>query len=178
MSLPEEIPTALIVTLQMDAHAAARFTGLRRTYFPPERNWLDAHITLFHALPPASSEAVLRDCAEAAAATVVFPLRVARLHFLGAGVAFALSSDHAVNLREALSHRWTSLLGPQDRNWRGPLHVTVQNKVHHSAARRLQAQLEAGFTPYDIGAVGLQVWHYLGGPWRLLASFPFALQAA
>ena len=167
-------PTALIVTLQMDAEAAARFTRLRQAHFPPQRNWLDAHVTLFHALPLDSGDTVLRDCEDAAAAQAAFPLRVDRVHFLGNGVSYALASPRAIDLRQALAARWDTLLGRQDRQWRGPLHVTVQTKVHHLVARQLQAGLEADFEPSDIGAVGLQVWHYLGGPWRPVATFPFA----
>jgi len=166
-------PTALIVTLQMDPRAATRFTRLRQAHFPPERNWLDAHVTLFHALPLEAADEVLRDCAEVAADTAAFALRVERVHFLGFGVAFALGSEPALLLRQSLARRWAPLLGRQDQGWRGPLHVTVQNKVDPAVARRLQAELESGFEPHDIGAVGLQVWHYVGGPWRPVATFPF-----
>lgn len=41
----------LIVTLALDEQAQARFDALRSRHFPPDRNVLDAHVTLFHALP-------------------------------------------------------------------------------------------------------------------------------
>ncbi|WPB55386.1 2'-5' RNA ligase family protein [Xylophilus sp. GOD-11R] len=166
--------TALIVTLQMDEASAARFTELRRQHFPPERNWLEAHITLFHALPVASLHTVLQDAAAVAGRTDAFRLRVDRVHFLGAGVAYAMSSPEALAVRATLAEAWLPLLGRQDLAWRGPLHVTVQNKVQPPVARRLQAELEQGFQPHDVGAVGLQVWHYEGGPWRAAAAFSFA----
>ncbi|WP_082447804.1 2'-5' RNA ligase family protein [Xylophilus sp. Leaf220] len=165
--------TALIVTLQMDPAASARFTAMRREHFPAHRNWLDAHITLFHALPIGSMDLVLRDAAELASSTDAFRLRVDRVLFLGAGVAYALSSVQAVKLRSALVARWSPLLSPQDRNKRGALHITVQNKVSPSAARQLHGELEQAFEPHEIDAVGLQVWHYVGGPWRHAATFPF-----
>jgi hypothetical protein len=34
-------------------------TELRRPHFPPERNWLDAHISLFHAMPMRVCDVVL-----------------------------------------------------------------------------------------------------------------------
>jgi len=37
----------------------------------------------------------------------------------------------------------------------------------------LYEQLGAGFEPEDVPAVGVQVWYYAGGPWRLAASYPF-----
>lgn len=165
--------SALIVTLQMDAPSAARFTALRRAHFPAERNWLDAHITLFHALPGAYANDILGDIARAAGRHRAFALRVERVYFLGAGVAYAMSSPEGMALREDLARCWPTLLGRQDRHWRGPLHVTVQNKVAPAEAKRLQAELERDFVPGDIDAVGLQVWEYLGGPWRPVATCPF-----
>ena len=173
---PSQLPMdsqALIVTLQMEASACARLSALRREHFPPDRNWLDAHITLFHALPAASIDVVLRDTAEVAASTPAFTLSVDRVLFLGAGVAYAMSSTRATGVRSALAQRWLGLLGPQDRNQRGPLHVTVQNKVLPSTARRLHTELEQGFSPYEIGATGLQVWYYMGGPWKHAGTFSF-----
>ena len=41
----------LIVTALLDEVAQERFDRLRREHFPPERNHLDAHLTLFHRLP-------------------------------------------------------------------------------------------------------------------------------
>lgn len=44
----------LIVTLGLDADAAAFFDALRRAHFPTERSFLPAHLTLFHRLPAAA----------------------------------------------------------------------------------------------------------------------------
>ncbi len=166
--------SALIVTLQMDPAAAERFTALRRAHFPPARNWLEAHVTLFHALPVASLDTVLADAADLAARTGAFALQVDGLLFLGAGVAYLLSSPTATDVRRTLAGRWDALLGRQDRRWHGRLHVTVQNKVAPTTARALQAALEQDFVPHAVGATGLQVWYYEGGPWRHAATFAFA----
>lgn len=42
----------LVLTLAMDDATQNFLTGLRSKYFPPSRNHLGAHITLFHAIPP------------------------------------------------------------------------------------------------------------------------------
>ena len=42
----------LIVTAELPADVMAWADGLRRAHFPPERNQVRAHVTLFHALPP------------------------------------------------------------------------------------------------------------------------------
>lgn len=166
--------TALIVTLQMEPQAAARFTALRRAHFPPERNWLDAHVTLFHALPTEALNRVLRDIAEVAGATVAFGMSVDRLLFLGRGVAYGILSREASSIRSDLAARWDTLLSRQDRNWHGRLHVTVQNKVDPAVAKALHAELDREFVPHEIRALGLQIWAYVGGPWEPVATLPFA----
>src|SRR4051794_5730118 len=60
-------PPPLIVTAQLDAGAQALLDGLRRAHFPPERNHLAAHLTLFHHLPGAEEDAVTATLREHAA---------------------------------------------------------------------------------------------------------------
>ena len=43
--------SVLILTLIIDGEAQNFFNILRQRYFPAERNYLDAHLTLFHNLP-------------------------------------------------------------------------------------------------------------------------------
>ncbi|RDI17768.1 2'-5' RNA ligase superfamily protein [Pseudacidovorax intermedius] len=166
-------PTALIVTLRMDAASAAALTALRSAHFPPSRNWLDAHITLFHALPVAELPRVRQDMAEIVERTAPFKLDVDRVQFLGAGVAYAMSAPEALRLRATLATNWSGLLGAQDRQWRGPLHVTVQNKVRPDQARMLHAELARDFVPWKVGATGLDLWYYMGGPWERVGDFAF-----
>lgn len=167
----EESP--LIVTLRMGSEAAARFTALRLAHFPPERNWLDAHVTLFHALPGMAIDEVLKDARDAARGRKTFSMQCDRVVFLGAGVAFGLVSPEAVALRDALAARWAPMLTRQDQARRKMFHVTVQNKVSPAAARDLRDTLQAGFVAEAVPAVGLDIWHYEGGPWRAAASFAF-----
>ena len=49
----------LIVTAELGPEDFAWLNGLRRQHFPPERNQLAAHLTMFHAIPP-SAESELR----------------------------------------------------------------------------------------------------------------------
>ena len=39
-----------ILTAELDSDSFAWLDGLRRDHFPPERNWLPAHLTIFHRL--------------------------------------------------------------------------------------------------------------------------------
>jgi hypothetical protein len=42
-----------ILTAEMDDDSFAWLNGLRRAHFPVERNFLPAHLTVFHRLSPA-----------------------------------------------------------------------------------------------------------------------------
>ncbi len=55
----------LIVTVALDEGAFAWFEDLRQTHFPPGRNQVPAHLTLFHALP-GEQEAFIAEALKAA----------------------------------------------------------------------------------------------------------------
>lgn len=167
-------PTAaLIVTLRLDAAAFARLDALRRAHFPPGRNLVPAHLTLFRALPAEAEAEVAANLETLAAGTPgPLPLRVAGLRSLGRGVAFSVESEPLARLRSLLAAAWHGWLAPQDRQaWRP--HVTVQNKVEPAAARALLAELQAGFAPWEMAGEGLLLWRYQGGPWDSAGEFPF-----
>ncbi|PPK97337.1 2'-5' RNA ligase [Kineococcus xinjiangensis] len=160
----------LVVTLLLDEAAQARFDDLRRRHFPPERNHLAAHVTLFHALPSERSAEVLRDVSRATA-RAPFPVAVTRVRFLGRGVAYDLAAPELDALRAELAAAWAPWLTPQDSR-RFAAHVTVQNKVDPERARALHAELAAAPPLPDATATGVAVWRYLGGPWEAVAASP------
>ena len=151
--------------------AQERFDRLRAEHFPPERNHLAAHVTLFHALPGEQVDAVRADLA-AAADRPGFDVAVTGVRFLGRGVAYDLASAELDGLSAGLAATWAPWLTPQDRQRHRP-HVTVQNKVEPAVARELHARLAAAFVPGTVPARGLGLWRYLGGPWEPLAELPF-----
>jgi 2'-5' RNA ligase len=159
------------VTLLLDDAAQQRFDRLRAAHFPAERNHLAAHVTLFHALP-GEQLAEVRDQLGTAAARPGFPVDVTGVRFLGRGVALDLAAAELTALRRSLAAAFDPWLTRQDRQWSRP-HVTVQNKVAPDVARTLHAELSAGFVPEAVGARGLGLWHYRGGPWEPDAEFPF-----
>ena len=156
----------LIVTLALDEASQAAFDRLRAVHFPPDRNHLAAHVTLFHALPGEHEDAVRRDLADVAHRPP-YAVRVRGLRSLGRGVAYVLESGELTATRKELAARWSACLTPQDRSRHAP-HVTVQNKVPPERARALLADLSQDFVPYDVTATGLALWRYLGGPWEPL----------
>lgn len=163
----------LIVSLRFDAEGFAVLDRLRRAHFPPERNVLAAHLTLFHALPGAREPAVREALATLAAAAAPLPIRFAHLRSLGRGVALAVDAPALAALRAAIADRFASDLTRQDAQaWRP--HVTLQNKVDPAIARRTLESLSSGFQPWTATGLGLDLWRYRGGPWEAVATALFS----
>jgi 2'-5' RNA ligase len=154
----------LIVTLEVDDRAQARFDAERAALFPAGRTVIGAHITLFHALPGSAEAALTGELADAASASAPFEVEVADLMSLGRGVAYRLRSAELLALHRRLQASWWDCLTPQDRQGFRP-HVTVQNKVSPELARRTFEQLRQGFVPFAMTARAVRLWRYDGGPW-------------
>ena len=162
----------LILTLALAPTDQARFDRLRAAHFPPDRNHLAAHVTLFHHLPGPSHNEIVATLREACGSVAPFAVAVTGLRSLGRGVAFELESAVLTRLRASLARKWADHLTPQDRQGFRP-HVTVQNKADKAVARALLADLSAGFAPWTVAATGLLLWRYRGGPWDPGGAFPF-----
>ncbi|MCE3550428.1 2'-5' RNA ligase family protein [Pseudonocardia sp. RS11V-5] len=161
----------LVVAAVLDEPAQSRLNLLRRRHFPPERNHLDAHVTLFHALPGEQEPEVAAALATATRRTPP-EVVVGEPRLLGRGVAFRIDAPGLLALRAELARTFDPWLTAQDRGKR-ELHVTVQNKVPPDRARALHAVL-ANDAPEPTAVVALGLWRYLGGPWAPLATFPLA----
>ncbi|MGI8649371.1 MAG: 2'-5' RNA ligase family protein [Rubrobacter sp.] len=164
-----EIPP-LILTLKLDVGSQSFFDSMRERHFPPERNFIAAHVTLFHALQGFLLEDISSDVAKVCRDHSRFPVRVRKLRSLGGGVAYVLASDELSGVRSDLVREWKSFLGAQDKQKFSP-HVTVQNKVKPEQARQLFAELEPSFEPFEVTAEGLLLWRYMGGPWKFERGF-------
>lgn len=161
----------IIVAASLGTADFAYVDGLRKLYFPPERNQLDAHLTLFHHLPPSSGDALKVRLAEESRAKAP-PAELSGLLNLGRGVAFRVRSPELDALRGRLADAFHGLLTPQDQaGWRA--HVTVQNKVDPSHARETLRRLEADFEPRPLKIAGLAAYWYRGGPWEPFARYYF-----
>ena len=166
----------LILTLKMDDRSQGRFDRLRELHFPPERNYLSAHLTLFHKLPGDRETEISADLETVCRVQAPLTLTATGLRSLGRGVAFELSSPILVTLRRELAGRWEPWLGPQDRQGFKP-HVTVQNKVSPETARTLRERLQASFSPFEVEGVGLSLWRYLDGPWEPAGTYLFSARS-
>lgn len=166
------MPSPLIVTAKLDAASFEFFDELRRRHFPPERNFLRAHITLFHHLPGAELNRVQNDLREVAVRQAAVALDFPSVRFLGRGTAVEIDAPEMISLRTNLANKWRELLTAQDRQKFKP-HITVQNKTEPSAAKTLYQELKDGWKDRKGAAVGLQLWHYRGGPWESIGEFIF-----
>ena len=163
----------LILTLKLDRESFAFFDALRRKHFPPERNFLAAHVTLFHHLPGNRAEDFKADLKELCCQSEPFDLRFPALRFLGKGAAVEIESAELNRLRETLKNKWFEFLNNQDRQKFKP-HITIQNKVAPEIARRLFDELSENWTSRNGAGIGIELWQYLGGPWRLADEFSFS----
>lgn len=162
---------ALIITAELAQGDFSWIEGLRRAHYPPDRNQVRAHLTMFHALPP-SSEGEVRSRLAQIVRRPAPGAMIAGLMDLEGGVAFRVVSPELDRIRDELADDLHGLLGAQDdRGWRP--HITVQNKVTPKVARALKDSLERGFSQRPLGIRGLGLHRYLGGPWEPLADYPF-----
>ena len=162
----------LIVTAQLPREMHGRFTALRRAHFPPERNYLEAHVTLFHALPPQCLGEATTYLKRLAADFAPPAGQVEGLMSLGRGTAIKLSSPALLELRDRIADHFGGMLTQQDQH-RPRLHVTIQNKVTGAEAKALQAALAGTIPPEAFAFRGLALHRYLGGPWELAKEFAF-----
>ncbi len=165
-------PAPLIVTAELPQDLYSWATQLRTDHFPPERNFLKAHVTLFHALPPGAEHEVRDVLAALARDNAPVPARLEGVMKLGKGTALKLSSPAMIALWEEMSDRFHGLLTPQDQH-RPRLHVTVQNKVSIEEARALQEELYPLVVKRDCAFRGLELHAYKGGPWEFIKRWRF-----
>lgn len=161
----------LIVSALFGPADFAFLDGLRRAHFPPERNFIAAHLTLFHHLAPSLLEELGRrlgdECrARPPAATLSEPMK------LGRGVALRVRSEELSRVRERLAQAFEGYLLPQDRQgWRP--HVTIQNKAAPAAANALYSEIARNWQSRPLAIMGLAAWWYRDGPWELASRHRF-----
>jgi hypothetical protein len=162
---------ALIVTAEIGAPDLAWLDQLRRSHYPPERNQLPAHLTIFHSLPP-SAEAEVRSTLWRLSSERPPRAAIEGLMDLGGGAAFRVVSPDLDRIRRELAEDFHGLLSAQDLGgWRP--HITIQNKAPPKESRALIARLERELRPRQLAISGLGIHRYLGGPWEELGTVAF-----
>jgi hypothetical protein len=108
--IPPSALAPLILTLKLEQAVFEHLDALRRTHFPPERNVIPAHLTLFHALPGEQAESIHQTLLQLCATTPVLHVRFPALRFLGRGVAVEVESPELITLRRQLAVAWSGWL--------------------------------------------------------------------
>jgi len=168
----ERLNKPIIMTAQMGRAEFAWADSLRRRYFPPERNQISAHITLFHHLPPQALDEIKSAVIAMTSGLPKPEAKLAGLIHLGRGVAYQLHAPDLLAMRMALADRFAGLLVAQDQHT-PRLHITVQNKVIPREAKRLFEELSAQFEPRPFAIHGIGLHYYVDGPWQDIGIWPF-----
>ena len=161
----------IIVAALFDRADFAWLNAQRTLHYPPERNRIPAHLTLFHHLPPSARDDLCarlkRECCEPSP-----PARISGLMGLGTGTAYRIESPSLDDARYRLAEAFDTLLTPQDQaNWNA--HVTIQNKVKPSLAKQTQHLIMADFRPRPLSIIGLAAYHYADGVWDEIKAYAF-----
>jgi hypothetical protein len=151
-----------VITLRMDEASFTRLDVLRGRYFPPDINFLPAHLTLFHAL---TDEQVSRlRVARPSLVGESIALQFVRPMLIGRGVAIEVARGGVLDLHRRMIEAVGQGLTRQDQRSFQP-HVTIQSKVTREDAKAAFSAVANDFSPWPGEGIGLDVWRYLGGRW-------------
>ena len=167
-------PFILTAVLPPDLQGFAE--GLRRAHFPPERNHLHAHVTLFHAFAPTLLDELTGFLPTVAREFAAPQGAVKGVMDLGKGNAIALEAPQLLTLRALIAEHFRGSLTQQDLHEPRP-HITIQNKVTKDEARALQARIAPVLAPWiakgRFAFPALALHRYRGGPWEPVKTCAF-----
>jgi hypothetical protein len=163
----------IIVAATFGAADFRALDGLRRAHFPAERNLIDAHLTLFHHLPPGIAGELDARLKAATRRVPPPPAMIDGVLMLGHGVALRVRSEALAAIRADLAEAFADCLIPQDRAGWNP-HVTIQNKVTPAEARALHGAISVSFVARPLAVAGVATYFYRGGPWEAIARYRFS----
>lgn len=174
-----------VLTLLTDQAHHTRMTEMRTKYFPPRLNKLDAHLTLFHALPASRLESsILPTLAKTAADTAPFEVHATRPFRLKKGIAIAVPKTRggaeAQEVHRRLQEVWAreGWLSDQDAQQGMQSHYTLMNKEDSEEVVAEAFEEVRGSWKADVGvAEGLGLWRYDRGWWRWERKFSFGDKA-
>jgi hypothetical protein len=111
--LHKDAARTLIVTAELDPVSFAWLDGLRRRHFPVDRNFLSAHLTMFHRVIPGDAEHIAQQQLPQG------PLlaRFTGVRFLGRGVAVEVASAPLIELRGAMKRQLTKVSAQDNQPW-------------------------------------------------------------
>ncbi|UPK99983.1 hypothetical protein LCI18_010918 [Fusarium solani-melongenae] len=165
-----------VLTLWTDDAHHEEMTALRRQWFPTRLLKVEAHVTLFHALPGSKLHQLKQDIAEISQYTTKFAITVKKegIYEMNKGVGIRISEGQwkAAKLRSELRDKWEPFLSRQDQQerWRG--HYTIMNKEDDKArVTECLKELQDSFEDSRGTVNGLKLWRYDRGWWREVEAF-------
>ena len=165
-------PAPFIVTGELPVDIFSWSNGLRVAHFPPERNHLKAHVTLFHSFAPSLRDELPRFLAAMAGEFAPPRAEVTGLMDLGQGTAIALRSPALLEVRSLIAEHFWDMLTRQDQGGR-KLHITIQNKVTRAEALALQRELGPAIRPRHFAFTGLALHLYRNPHWEAVGTWSF-----
>ncbi len=166
------MPQPFILTASLPSDIQGWAEGLRRAHYPPARNHLHAHVTLFHAFAPSLLDELTTYLPRVAGEFAAPVGEITGLMDLGTGTAIALYSPQLLALRGIIADHFHGSLTSQDLHEPRP-HITIQNKVTKREARALQSDLAPQIMPRRFAFPALELHLYKGGPWQLVKRSGF-----
>ena len=165
-----------LVTLGFDPSTFERLDRLRARYFPPSRNMVPSHLSLFHKLPGDEGESIDLALAGVSRWAEPIPLSFSGLKRTGRGMMATVEAPGLAAIRSSLARSFARWLTPQDRQPFHP-HVTLMNKAERLEAEAAFEELQAAWSPWSGTGDRLILWRYLGGPWDEVASYALSGEA-
>lgn len=168
-----------VLTLLTDAKHHRTLTETRKKYFPPRLNRLEAHITLFHALPGSLlEESIKPTLREISSKTNQFHLLAATPFRLNKGIAIGLpkssGGDDARQVHQQLKAAWGDFLSRQDAGGFAA-HYTIMNKVDdEKEVQKAFEQVQDEWKGCHGTVLGLSLFKYDRGNWVHNEDFKFA----
>lgn len=161
-----------IVTAELPRDILAWADGLRRAHYPPERNRLPAHVTLFHSFAPSLREELKGYLPRVAGEHTPPAARILGVMDLGTGTALEIRSAGMLAIRGEIADRFHGTLTAQDLH-EPRLHITIQNKAAPAEAKALQRELGGKAAERDFAFAGLGLHLYRNGCWEPLGRWRF-----
>jgi hypothetical protein len=165
-------PAPFIVTAELPPDVLAWADRLRRAHYPPDRNKLEAHVTLFHSFAPSLREELHGVLARIVGEYAPPSAWLDGIMKLGGGTALAIESSGMLNVREQIAEHFHGALTAQDMH-PPRLHITIQNKVTLHEARSLQDALREVLQPRKFAFRGLGLHLYRETHWEALGRWSF-----
>lgn len=167
-----------VLTFLTDSKHHKTMTQWRKDYFPARLNRLDAHLTLFHALPGSKLDDAIIPTLEATAnsteqfhvlAATPFKLK----HGIAIGVPKTAGGTTARDVHAKLKNEWQPFLSDQDAGGFAA-HYTIMNKVDNpKEVDSAFAEVEQNFKACPGTIEGLSLWRYDRSRWEWARDFVF-----